>query len=126
MYGKKGAQPTRKDDDEAEDADAISTEEPVPRPVSQFSEASLPRYLVEQLQASPGFERPTPIQAQAWPIILSGRDMVGIAATGSGKTLAFILPAIVHVNNQDLLEVSRLRSACSSVPYVRVEMGRSS
>jgi len=30
--------------------------------------------------------------------------MVGIAATGSGKTLAFILPAIVHVNNQDLLE----------------------
>ena len=32
--------------------------------------------------------------------------MVGIAATGSGKTLAFILPAIVHVNDQPLLEVS--------------------
>lgn len=30
--------------------------------------------------------------------------MVGIAATGSGKTLAFILPAIVHVNSQELLE----------------------
>jgi ATP-dependent RNA helicase DDX5/DBP2 len=50
------------------------------------------------------FEKPTPIQSQAWPIVLSGRDMVGIAATGSGKTLAFILPAIVHVNAQDLLE----------------------
>lgn len=37
---------------------------------------------------------------------MSGRDMVGIAATGSGKTLAFILPAIVHVNDQPLLEVS--------------------
>lgn len=35
---------------------------------------------------------------------MSGRDMVGIAATGSGKTLAFILPAIVHVNDQPLLE----------------------
>jgi len=32
--------------------------------------------------------------------------MVGIAATGSGKTLAYILPAIVHVNDQPLLEVS--------------------
>ena len=31
---------------------------------------------------------PTPIQAQGWPIALSGRDMVGIAQTGSGKTLA--------------------------------------
>ena len=38
---------------------------------------------------------------------MSGRDVTGIAATGSGKTLAFILPAIVHVNDQPLLEVSR-------------------
>lgn len=35
-----------------------------------------------------GFMEPTPIQAQGWPIALSGRDMVGIAQTGSGKTLA--------------------------------------
>lgn len=34
---------------------------------------------------------------------MSGRDMVGIAETGSGKTLSFILPAIVHINNQPLL-----------------------
>lgn len=31
---------------------------------------------------------PTPIQAQGWPLALSGKDMVGIAQTGSGKTLA--------------------------------------
>mmetsp|Transcript_15741 Transcript_15741/g.19792 ORF Transcript_15741/g.19792 Transcript_15741/m.19792 type:complete len:82 (+) Transcript_15741:480-725(+) len=35
---------------------------------------------------------------------MSGRDITGIAATGSGKTLAFILPAIVHVNDQPCLE----------------------
>jgi ATP-dependent RNA helicase DBP3 len=43
------------------------------------------------------FKTPSPIQAQAWPILLSGRDMIGIAATGSGKTLAFMLPALVHI-----------------------------
>jgi ATP-dependent RNA helicase DBP3 len=43
------------------------------------------------------FAAPTPIQAQAWPIALSGRDMVGIASTGSGKTLAFLMPALVHM-----------------------------
>lgn len=35
-----------------------------------------------------GFSAPTAIQAQGWPIALSGNDMVGIAKTGSGKTLA--------------------------------------
>lgn len=35
-----------------------------------------------------GFSEPTSIQAQGWPIAMSGRDMVGIAQTGSGKTLA--------------------------------------
>lgn len=34
------------------------------------------------------WSEPTPIQAQGWPLALSGKDMVGIAQTGSGKTLA--------------------------------------
>ncbi|XBA50458.1 ATP-dependent RNA helicase DBP2 [Candidozyma auris] len=44
------------------------------------------------------------IQCQGWPMALSGRDMVGIAATGSGKTLSYCLPAIVHINAQPLLK----------------------
>lgn len=47
-----------------------------------------------------GFAEPTAIQSQGWPVVLSGRDLVGIAQTGSGKTLAYMLPAVVHINNQ--------------------------
>lgn len=50
-----------------------------------------------------GFPAPTSIQCQAWPMALSGRDMVAIAETGSGKTISFALPAMVHINAQPLL-----------------------
>jgi len=50
------------------------------------------------------FEKPTPIQAQAIPAIMSGRDLIGIAKTGSGKTLAFLLPMFRHVIDQPALE----------------------
>lgn len=39
-----------------------------------------------------GFEKPSPIQAQAWPIALQERDLISIAKTGSGKTCGFLLP----------------------------------
>lgn len=41
-----------------------------------------------------GFENPTPIQSEAYSIILSGKDLVGIAQTGTGKTFAYILPLL--------------------------------
>ncbi|XP_047355727.1 probable ATP-dependent RNA helicase DDX5 isoform X3 [Vespa velutina] len=50
-----------------------------------------------------GYSQPTAIQAQGWPIALSGRDLVAIAQTGSGKTLGYILPAIVHIIHQPRL-----------------------
>lgn len=40
------------------------------------------------------FELPTPIQIESFPVILSGKDMVGIAQTGTGKTLAYMLPVL--------------------------------
>ncbi|CAF4730237.1 unnamed protein product, partial [Rotaria magnacalcarata] len=43
---------------------------------------------------------PSPIQCQAWPIALKGYDFIGIAQTGTGKTLAFLLPALIHIDNQ--------------------------
>jgi len=41
-----------------------------------------------------GFEKPTPIQREAFPVVLSGKDLVGIAQTGTGKTIAFLLPIL--------------------------------
>lgn len=43
---------------------------------------------------------PTPIQAQGWPLALSGKDMVGIAQTGSGKTLSVRLLSVPHNVNK--------------------------
>ena len=50
------------------------------------------------------FEKPTPIQAQAIPAIMAGRDVIGVAKTGSGKTVAFLLPMFRHIKDQRPLE----------------------
>ncbi|XP_014242967.1 ATP-dependent RNA helicase dbp2-like isoform X2 [Cimex lectularius] len=74
----------------------------VPPPIMFFEEVNFPDFVTNEIKKQ-GYDHPTPIQAQGWPIALSGRDMVGIAQTGSGKTLAYTLPAIVHINNQPRL-----------------------
>ncbi|KAM6279729.1 putative ATP-dependent RNA helicase DDX43 [Porphyrio hochstetteri] len=47
-----------------------------------------------------GFQKPTPIQSQAWPIVLQGIDLIGIAQTGTGKTLAYLMPGFIHLTSQ--------------------------
>ena len=77
-----------------------------PAPARSFEECSFPKYLHTQLLES-GFREPSPVQAQAWPLVLSGRNLVAVAATGSGKTLSYVLPAVVHVNAQPYLDAKR-------------------
>ncbi|XP_023611403.1 probable ATP-dependent RNA helicase DDX5 isoform X2 [Myotis lucifugus] len=74
-----------------------------PKPVLNFYEANFPANIMDAI-ARQNFTEPTAIQAQGWPVALSGLDMVGVAQTGSGKTLSYLLPAIVHINHQPFLE----------------------
>ncbi|KAK9806771.1 hypothetical protein WJX72_002237 [[Myrmecia] bisecta] len=71
----------------------------IPKPIKNWNQAGLSTRLLEVLRKS-GFEAPMPIQAQALPAIMSGRDCIGIAKTGSGKTLAFVLPMLRHIKDQ--------------------------
>ena len=64
----------------------------VPEPYQKFED--FPGLSQQQLNSfyGAGFNAPTPIQAQTWPIAMMDRDVISIAKTGSGKTLAFLLP----------------------------------
>ena len=52
---------------------------------------------VESAVAAAGFDTPTPIQAQAIPVAVTGRDVLGIAQTGTGKTASFVLPMLTRL-----------------------------
>jgi ATP-dependent RNA helicase RhlE len=61
--------------------------------LTTFAELNLSEKTLHALDRA-GFEHPTPIQAQAIPPALAGKDVIGAAATGTGKTAAFLLPII--------------------------------
>mmetsp|Transcript_40738 Transcript_40738/g.87454 ORF Transcript_40738/g.87454 Transcript_40738/m.87454 type:complete len:627 (+) Transcript_40738:294-2174(+) len=68
----------------------------IPAPWTSFNDVQLPQGLIQpMLQA--GFQAPSAIQQHAWPIVASGRDLIGIAKTGSGKTLGFLMPAFAKM-----------------------------
>ncbi|KAG2313708.1 hypothetical protein Bca4012_028234 [Brassica carinata] len=68
--------------------------EDIPPPIKSFEDMKFKKPILETLREK-GIVQPTPIQVQGLPVILSGRDMIGIAFTGSGKTLVFVLPMIM-------------------------------
>ncbi|KAL7112499.1 hypothetical protein ACP275_04G006900 [Erythranthe tilingii] len=71
----------------------------VPRPIKTFEDCGFSLELMKAI-AKQAYEKPTPIQCQALPIVLSGRDIIGIAKTGSGKTASFVLPMVSHIMDQ--------------------------
>jgi ATP-dependent RNA helicase DDX46/PRP5 len=75
-----------------------------PKPIKTWAQCGVTLKVMECLRKNV-FEKPTPIQAQSLPIIMSGRDLIAIAKTGSGKTLAFLLPMFRHILDQPPLEI---------------------
>ncbi|CAL0302380.1 unnamed protein product [Lupinus luteus] len=75
----------------------------VPKPLKTFDDCGFSTQIMSAIRKQ-GYEKPTSIQCQALPVVLSGRDIIGIAKTGSGKTAAFVLPMIVHIMDQPELQ----------------------
>ncbi|KAM6915809.1 putative ATP-dependent RNA helicase DDX43 [Xenentodon cancila] len=72
----------------------------IPNPCRTFLEAFMPYPEIMENIDRVGFVKPTPIQSQAWPVLLSGEDLIAIAQTGTGKTLAYLLPGFIHMDGQ--------------------------
>uniref|UniRef100_A0A671P221 RNA helicase n=1 Tax=Sinocyclocheilus anshuiensis TaxID=1608454 RepID=A0A671P221_9TELE len=72
----------------------------IPNPVCTFEEAFAHYPGIMENIVRVGFKKPTPIQSQAWPVILKGTDLIGIAQTGTGKTLSYLLPGFIHMDEQ--------------------------
>ncbi|KAG1663799.1 hypothetical protein FOA52_004357 [Chlamydomonas sp. UWO 241] len=64
--------------------------------IQSFDAAPFPASLIGALKAA-GFAAPSPIQALAWPLAMTGRDVLATAKTGSGKTCGYLLPAMAKL-----------------------------
>ncbi|NXD69704.1 DDX43 helicase, partial [Eolophus roseicapillus] len=79
----------------------------IPNPVCKFEDVFEPYPDIMANIRKVGFQKPTPIQSQAWPIILQGLDLIGIAQTGTGKTLAYLMPGFIHLTSQPISKDQR-------------------
>jgi ATP-dependent RNA helicase RhlE len=76
-----------------------------------------------------GYTTPTPIQQQAIPVVLAGKDVLGLAQTGTGKTAAFVLPMLQHLTNGPLRQVRALivaptRELAEQIHQTIVDLGK--
>lgn len=75
-----------------------------PHPITKWSHLGLPSNIISIIDEKLKYPKPSSIQAQALPAIMSGRDVIGVAKTGSGKTLSFVLPMLRHIKDQEKLK----------------------
>ncbi|XP_029799047.1 probable ATP-dependent RNA helicase DDX43 [Suricata suricatta] len=81
----------------------------IPNPTCTFEDAF--KYYPEAMEniRKAGFRKPTPIQSQAWPIVLQGFDLIGVSQTGTGKTLSYLMPGFIHLDSQPIIREQRIR-----------------
>jgi ATP-dependent RNA helicase RhlE len=75
----------------------------------QFSKLGLSDPILEAV-AEQGYMVPTPIQEQAIPVVLAGKDLVATAQTGTGKTAGFVLPLLDRISGDRILRGKRVRA----------------
>lgn len=85
-------------------ASTEATAEEVFTPVHTFSSMGLDERIVTNLVAM-GYKTPTSIQDGTIPLIIAGKDLVGLANTGTGKTAAFLLPLIHRILKKEIYQV---------------------
>jgi superfamily II DNA/RNA helicase len=83
--------------------------------MTTFKDLGLAEPLLKALQQE-GYTTPTPIQAQAIPTLLTGRDLLGIAQTGTGKTAAFALPILHRLRRPEAGAAAQAAAAWCSRP----------
>lgn len=93
-----------------------------------FEQFSLDPRINTGIQAV-GYTTPTPIQQQAIPLVLAGRDVLGLAQTGTGKTAAFVLPILQQLTKGPLRQVRALivaptRELAEQIHQTIVDLGR--
>ena len=74
-----------------------------PRPIKKWTQCGLSDRLLAVIEKR-AYSKPFPIQAQALPAIMNGRDVIAVAKTGSGKTMGYCLPMLRHIMDQPPLE----------------------
>ena len=77
----------------------------------KFSELQLNANVLEALDAM-RFDECTPIQEQAIPIILEGKDLIAVAQTGTGKTAAFLLPVLNKLSEGNIRRMRLIVLSC--------------
>ena len=77
----------------------------VPDPMQDFDDGkgTWPRSLLDAVKRA-GYEKPTAIQSQSWPIALSGHDIISVAKTGSGKTYSYAIPIVSNILKRKEIE----------------------
>ncbi len=102
------------------------TEQTQEEKIPTFDELGLKKELLKSIKFA-GFTAPSPIQAQAIPVVLAGKDMVGQAHTGTGKTAAFSLPALNNMKldgSVELLVITPTRELATQVSDEIFKYGR--
>src|SRR5687768_8063490 len=88
-----GASPVTPQHEAIDQPDGVAPSSGSNEKVIEFSDFGLDPTILRAVTEL-GYHEPTPIQAQAIPVVMSGRDVMGAAQTGTGKTAGFALPII--------------------------------